>query len=452
MICEEKGIPEQMVIETIEAALAAAYRKDFGQPNQNIKVVFNTETGSSDVFDIKTVVEDQELPTEEELKAMMEKKAAAREAAVKAMAEGKTVEPVEEEKFFNPKTEIMISEAQKVKDDAKIGDEIKTELKVPAAYGRMAAQTAKQVITQKLREAERNTIYQEYKTKEGEIVIGVVQRREGRAILVDLGRTAGILPPDEQVEGERYTSGMRVKVYIASVNLGPKGPEIVLSRSHPEMVKKLFSLEIPEIANGSIEIKGIAREAGFRSKVAVMATRENIDPIGSCVGQRGTRIQTIISELGGEKIDVIQYSEDSSQYIANALSPAKVSSIEVNEAERSSVVTVGEDQLSLAIGKAGQNVRLAAKLTGWKINIRGEKTGVAGSSEGAVATPDGAVATPDEAVKAPAEGAPAEAPAAETKGEPKAEEAPKAEESKEAPAKDEKKEKKSKKSKKEETK
>ncbi len=439
MICEEKGIPEQMVIETIEAALAAAYRKDFGQPNQNIKVVFNTETGSSDVFDIKTVVEDQELPTEEELKAMMEKKAAAREAAAKAMAEGKTVEPVEEEKFFNPKTEIMISEAQKVKEDAKIGDEIKTELKVPAAYGRMAAQTAKQVITQKLREAERNTIYQEYKTKEGEIVIGVVQRREGRAILVDLGRTAGILPPDEQVEGERYTSGMRVKVYIASVNLGPKGPEIVLSRSHPEMVKKLFSLEIPEIANGSIEIKGIAREAGFRSKVAVMATRENIDPIGSCVGQRGTRIQTIISELGGEKIDVIQYSEDASQYIANALSPAKVSGIEVNEAERSSVVTVGEDQLSLAIGKAGQNVRLAAKLTGWKINIRGEKTGDAGSSEGAVATPDAIVT-------APAEGAPAaETPATEVKAEAPAEAKPEE-------AKEEKKEKKSKKSKKEDTK
>lgn len=368
MICEEKGIAEELVIETIEAALAAAYRKDFGQPNQNIKVEF--DTGESKVFDVKTVVEDQELPTEEELKKMAEERAA-------AIARG---EEVEEIKRFNPKTEIMLTEAKKIKADAKIDDEIRTQLEIPAEYGRMAAQTAKQVITQKLKEAERNTIFEEFKKKEGEILIGVVQRREGRVVLVDLGKTAGILPPEEQVYGERYNSGQRIKVYIISVNMGSKGPEILLSRVHPDMVRQLFTLEIPEIAAGSIEIKSIAREAGARSKVAVMATKENIDPIGSCVGQRGTRIQTIISELGGEKIDVIEYSDDSAQYVANALSPAKVTSIEIGEKEKTAAVTVAEDQLSLAIGKAGQNVRLAAKLTGWKINIRGEKSGEAVSS------------------------------------------------------------------------
>lgn len=385
MICEEKGISEQMVIETIEAALAAAYRKDFGTPNQNIKVEFDTDTAGSKVFDVKTVVEDMELPTEEELKALSEKRAVRKEAEKAAMAAGSPVAPSEEEKRFNPKTDIMISEAKKIKKGAAVGDVIKTEMAVPAAYGRMAAQTAKQVITQKLREAERNTIYEEFKGKEGEIMIGVVQRREGRVVLVDIGRAVGILTSEQQVMGERYMSGQRIKVYIVSVNLGPKGPEIILSRSHPDVVRKLFTFEIPEIANGSIEIKSIAREAGFRSKVAVFATRENIDPIGSCVGQRGTRIQTIISELGGEKIDVIEYNEEISQFITNSLSPAKVTGIEVKEDEKTAYVTVADDQLSLAIGKAGQNVRLAAKLTGWKINIKGEKTGETVVSDGETA-------------------------------------------------------------------
>lgn len=400
MICEEKGIPETMVVETIEAALAAAYRKDFGKPNQNIKVEFDLDSGTSRVFDIKTVVEDSELPTEEEMKKMAEERSAkhaAREAAVKA---GQPVPESEEEaKRFNPKTDIMVSEAKKLGNHT-IGDMIKTELEVPAAYGRMAAQTAKQVITQKLREAERNTIFTEFKGKEGQVIMGVVQRREGRVFLVDIGRTVGVLPPEEQVEGERYNSGQRIKVYLVSVNLGPKGPEILLSRSHSELVKQLFTLEVPEISNGSIEIKSIAREAGHRSKVAVVALKENIDPIGSCVGQRGTRIQTIISELGGEKIDVIEYSDDSSQYIINSLSPAKVTSIEINEAEKSAIATVAEDQLSLAIGKAGQNVRLAAKLTGWKINIRGEKSGQTVAPEAlAEGAAEKSAAKPEEAAK-----------------------------------------------------
>lgn len=356
-ICDEKGIAMELVVDTIQSALAAAYRKDFGEPNQNTRVKFNPETGESEVFDVKTVVEDI---SEEEIEAQKEI----------------TAEELEEKgiKRYSPKTDIMISEVKKIKEDAVLDEEIWTKLEVPAEYGRMAAQTAKQVIIQKLREAERKTIYEEFKGREGELVVGVIQRKEGRVFLVDLGRTIGILPPEEQVETEYYKSGQRIKVYIVKVELGTKGADVTLSRAHPEVVKKLFALEIPEIANGSIEIVSVAREAGSRTKVSVKALRENIDPIGSCVGQRGSRVQTIISELGGEKIDIIQFNDDPAVYISNSLSPAKVINIEINEKEKTALATVAEDQLSLAIGRAGQNVRLAAKLTGWKINIKGEKS------------------------------------------------------------------------------
>ena len=233
----------------------------------------------------------------------------------------------------------------------------------------MAAQTAKQVITQKLREAEREVLFGEFKEQEGEVVTGVVQRREGRVVLIDLGRATGVMRTEDQVPNERYNPGDRIKIFIRQVSLTTKGPEILVSRTSEELVRVLFMLEIPEIADGIVEIKGISREAGSRSKVAVFTEEDGVDPVGSCIGQRGTRIQTIINELGGEKIDIIEWNEDPSEFIINALSPAKVKSVVVDEEEKSALATVAADQLSLAIGKGGQNVRLAAHLTGWRINV-----------------------------------------------------------------------------------
>ncbi|PIY96717.1 MAG: transcription termination/antitermination protein NusA [Candidatus Kerfeldbacteria bacterium CG_4_10_14_0_8_um_filter_42_10] len=391
-ICDEKNISEDSVIETIESALAVAYRKDFGEKNQNIKVEFNLDNGQARVFDLKTVVEDI---SEEELEKAREKEEQRSEEEKSSREPGSRLhegeskeekektdkkkeeketdqEPEEEEerkKLFNPKTDIMISEAKKIKKDVSLGDEIRTELFPSAAYGRMAAQTAKQVIIQKLREAERDVVYQDYKDREGEIISGVIQRVEGRVVLVDIGQTTAIMPPKEQIEVERYNPGQREKFYLVSVTKTTKGPEIIVSRSHPEMVKKLFTMEVPEIASGAIEIKAVAREAGSRSKIAVQSKESNIDPVGSCVGQRGTRVQTIIAELGGEKIDIIEYDEDPVKFIVNALSPAKVVSVELKEEDHRAITGVKADQLSLAIGRSGQNVRLSAKLTGWKIDV-----------------------------------------------------------------------------------
>ena len=356
-ICEEKSLSYDAVIVTVESALAAAYRKDFGERLQNIKVEFEDDIENSRVFDVKTVVEDMpEEPeeTEEEVEKSTEKKSSEKdEEEVPAVTE-------EEVRKFNPKTEIQLSDALLLKKDAKVGDEIKIELEVPATYGRMAAQTAKQVIIQRLREAEREMIFEDFKEKEHEVVTAVVQRREGRLVLIDLGKSVGVLPPDGQIAGERYEVGDRIKVYVKEVALKTKGPEIILSRTSEEILKKVFYLEIPEIANGLIELKRVAREAGSRSKVAVFTDSDNIDPIGSCVGQRGSRIQIIINELGGE---------DPEAFISNALSPAKIIEIKINEEEKKATVIVLPDQLSLAIGKGGQNARLAARLTGWKIDI-----------------------------------------------------------------------------------
>ncbi|OGF26593.1 transcription termination factor NusA [Candidatus Falkowbacteria bacterium RIFOXYC2_FULL_47_12] len=366
-ICEEKGISLEAVIETIESALAAAYRKDFGEKNQNIKVDFDLDAGSSRVFDEKIVVEDMPAEVEEseietELEVVTELK--------KAETAAEVDKAEEEVRRFNPRTEIQISDAKILNKKYTVGDVIRTGLSAPAEYGRMAAQTAKQVIIQRLREIERANVYEEYKGKEHEVVVGVVQRREGKIVIVDLGKTTGVIPPDGQIAGERYESGQRVKVYVETVNTTARGPEILLSRTSPEIVRKVFYTEIPEITNGLIEIKSVAREAGLRSKIAVAALEENVDPIGSCVGQRGARIQTIISELGGEKVDIIEYSEEPNVYITHALAPAKVAQVSVDEASRQAVAKVSEDQLSLAIGRGGQNVRLAARLTGWKIDIQ----------------------------------------------------------------------------------
>jgi len=371
-LCEEKNLDFQSVIAAVELALAAAYRKDYGERNQNIRVKFDPVSGQSKIFDVKTVVEN--LPEQEEAEMLKNlynpaPREARRDDGRPEVFNNEEEGAGDEKKKFNPKTDIQIKEAQILSHEAKIGEEIVTDLPIPESYGRMAAQTAKQVIIQKLREMERDMISGEFKSKEREVVSGIVQRREGRFVFVDLGKAIGLLPAEEQVYGERYNPNDRLKVFIKEVREGHKGPEIILSRRADEILKKVFYLEIPEIANGLVEIKAVAREAGSRSKVAIWTEAENVDPVGSCVGQRGSRIQTIISELGGEKIDIIEYNEDHAKFIANALAPAKVISIELNEAEHKAIVKVSSDKLSLAIGKAGQNVRLAARLTGWKIDI-----------------------------------------------------------------------------------
>lgn len=346
-ICQEKKLSKEQVLEAIEQALASAYRKDFGNKLQNLKVIFEPESGQMKVFDEKIVVEDFNEEEREQ-----------------------DTENQEDKKRFNPKTDIQLSEAKKTKKKVKIGDVIKQELEIPAEFGRIAAQTAKQVIVQRLREAERESIYEKYKEQEGTIINGVVQRQERQSILIDLKDTTAILPLSEQIREERYYPDQKIKFYVLSVNKITKGPEIILSRRHPEILKELFKLEIPEVANNTVEIKAIAREAGSRSKVAVWTKEESIDPIGACIGQRGIRIQTIINEIGGEKIDIIEYSEDPEKFIINSLSPAKVDSLKLNKKDNSTLVKVKRGQLSLAIGRNGQNVRLAAKLSGWRIDVQ----------------------------------------------------------------------------------
>lgn len=375
-IAEEKGIDKKKVIEAIESALAAAYKKDYGRRGQHIRAAFNEATGGADFFLVKEVVDETTRVFEPEetadAEAMTGEKGKMKEperASAEATAD-------EEEKIprYNPERDLTLEEAKKVKADAKVGDVIEEKLEAKSDYGRVAAQTAKQVIIQKIREAERDSMFEEYKRKEGEVLSGVIQRIEGRNIFVDLGKSTGILFPSEQVEGERYRLGQRLKVYLMKVESDPKGPGIVLSRSHPALVQKLFEIEVPEIFAGTVEIKVMAREAGSRTKIAVSSNEEGVDPIGSCVGQKGTRVQAVIDELGGEKIDIIEWNEDPAKFISNALSPAKVLHAQLNESKQEARVSVPNDQLSLAIGKQGQNVRLAAKLTGWKIDVVGGET------------------------------------------------------------------------------
>lgn len=390
-VCEEKKLSIEAVKQTIEAALASAFRKDFGNKLQNLKVNFDLESGLFKVYDIKIVVED-ELKAEydvmreriESLKAEAER-TGDHELLSKTLSEMKkegeeTTEGAEEEKRFNPRTMLSLSEAQVIQPTIAIGEELIQELIVPAEFGRMAAQTAKQVIIQKIREAERDNVFSEFKDKQGELINGTIQRREGRVVLVDLGSAMGVMPPQDQVERETYKPGARFKFYLRAVEQTQKGPEVIVSRSAAEMVRKLFKLEVPEIGNGTVQIKSVAREAGSRSKVAVWSKDEGVDPIGACVGQRGTRVQTIINELGGEKVDIIEWHEDLKDFISKALSPAKITSVELDEENHVAKATVKEDQYSLAIGKAGQNVRLAAKLTGWRIDIMADG-GLTESSE-----------------------------------------------------------------------
>ena len=371
-IADTKGIPKDKVIETIEMAIAAAYKKDYGEKGQIIKAKLDMKTGATQIFQVKTVVDESMIKTEEEIQEEIEKKKAG------IMPETQTHEEDEEVKkvVFNAERHIMLEDALKIDPNLKLGEEVAFELESKENFGRIAAQTAKQVILQRLREAEKEAVLSEFQSKEGEVLSAQAQRFERGNVIFDLGRASGIMYPEEQMPGEHYRVGSRIKVYVLRVEITNRGPMISVSRTHPQLIRKLFELEVPEVATGVVELKSIAREAGSRSKIAVATLQDGVDPIGSCVGQKGTRVSTVISELNGEKIDIIEWSADHSKFISNALSPAKVLSVEINEAMRAAKVTVPDEQLSLAIGKGGQNVRLAAKLTGWKIDVHSatEKT------------------------------------------------------------------------------
>jgi len=325
----EKNLPKEVVISAVESALVSAYRKDAFAANQNIVVKINRTNGRVEVWAEKTVVE----------------------------------------KVTDPRAEISLADARKIKADTQLAEAVLVE-STPQNAGRIAAQTAKQVILQRLHEAEHSAIFEEYAGKAGDIISGIVQRIEPRQVLIDLGRTQAVLPANEQMPNERYRVGQRLKVYMVEVAKTVKGPKVVVSRSHPDLLKRLFELEVPEVGNGTVEIKSIAREAGYRSKVAVGGRQPGIDPVGCCVGLRGIRIQNIVSELSGEKIDVVQWNQDTASFIASALSPAQITAVELNRADQIASVIVPDRQLSLAIGREGQNARLAAKLTGWKIDIK----------------------------------------------------------------------------------
>lgn len=402
-------------MEIIEMALAAAYKKDYGKRGQIIRADFNPKTNEMKFFQLKLAVDESVLreETDDDAEAgdneeflKRESKKADEAIEIPAKSEDENAEEAEGKKIkFNSEKHIMIEDAKKAlkkegailvkrapeldeaEDKIKLLKEAKREIGVKAvkkielfdyietpleskdSYGRIAAQTAKQVIMQRVREAERDVIYTEFKSKEGEVVSGIVQRMEGGSIFVDIGKTTGVMFFNEQIPQERYRIGQRIRAYVLKVEHDVRGSLVMLSRSHPKMVIKLFEFEVPEIGGGSVEIKAIAREAGSRSKIAVVSHAEGVDPVGSCVGQKGTRVSTIINELGGEKIDIIEWNKEEAKFIANALAPAKISNVKLSGNTREAKVEVDEDQLSLAIGKNGQNVRLAAKLTGWRIDI-----------------------------------------------------------------------------------
>lgn len=324
----EKGVSFDVLLETIETALVTAYKKSFG-PVQNARVKVDSETGEVKVFHQKLVT-----------------------ATV-----------------TDPQNEIMLEEARQIDPNYEMGDVVEAET-TPANFGRIAAQTAKQVVVQRIREAERNMIYEQYAGREQDIVTGVVRRQEGRNIFIDLGRVEAVLPPAEQVHSERYQPGERLKAYVLEVRKTTKGPQITLSRSHPGLVKRLFEMEVPEIQDGLVEVKAIAREAGSRCKIAVASHDPDVDPVGACVGPRGMRVQTVVNELRGEKIDIVRWNADIGEFVSNALSPAKVMQVRLALDKNAATVIVPDHQLSLAIGKEGQNARLAAKVTGWKIDIK----------------------------------------------------------------------------------
>ena len=384
----ERGIPRAKVIEAIEQALAAAYKKDYGKKGQIVRTVFDTDSGKAEFVQVKIVVEESKvrMPDDTDEEAL---------AKEKAMNAGLSEDEQISLRRMSPEHDILITDARRIKRDAEPGDEVIFPLETHDDFGRIAAQTAKQVIIQRIREAEKVSIIGEYGTKQGEIVQGTVQRMERGNIFVDLGKTTGLLAYEDQIPGERYKQGERIHAYLYKVEETPRGIDVRLSRAHPKMLEKLFAQEVPEVAAGTVQIKSVAREAGSRSKVAVFSGDDNIDPIGSCVGQRGVRVSTVMGELGGEKIDLIVWSENAKKFIEDALSPAEVQSVVLNEETHQATVTVAPDQQSLAIGRGGQNVRLAAKLTGWKLDI------ISGAGE-VVAEASTVVPVPEEPVEAAA--------------------------------------------------
>lgn len=369
-LAAEKNLPKEMVLEAVESALASAYKKD-NLAASNVIVHIDRETGLVRVFNQKVVVEEVE----------------------------------------DPKTEMTVEEARQYRPDAVVGENVDIETR-PTDGGRIAAQTAKQVVLQRLREAEREIVFEEYSGKESDIVSGVVQRFEGKNVVIDLGKAEAVLPPNEQVKTEHYRPGQRLKLYLVEVFKSSKGPQVTVSRTHKNLLRRLFELEVPEIFKGTVELRAIAREPGYRSKVAVTSMQEGIDPVGACVGLRGIRIQNIVNELNGERIDVVQWDNDPARFVANALSPAQVVRVGVNAPENTASVIVPDRQLSLAIGKEGQNARLAAKLTGWRIDIRSESI----AAQMAAEAPEAAAAvveTPIEPVAKPKRRAAAAEPKAE---------------------------------------
>ncbi len=327
---KSKGISKETILDALEAALISSYKKNFGT-SQNVEVIINRENGEIKVFAKKTVVEE----------------------------------------VSNPSLEISLEDSRKVDDKYELGDTVILEV-TPKNFGRIAAQTAKQVVIQRIKDAEREVIYNEFVNRENEIITGMVQRISKNNVYIDLGKTEGILPPTEQIEGEVYNQGDRLKLYVLEVKKTTKGPQIILSRSHPGLIKRLFELEVPEIQEGIVEIYAISREAGSRTKIAVYSKDPNVEPVGACVGLKGSRVKAIVDELNGEKIDIVVWSKDIKEFIANSLSPSSVTKVEVDEKNKSALVVVPDYQLSLAIGKEGQNARLAAKLTNWKIDIKSE--------------------------------------------------------------------------------
>ena len=374
---EERKIPKEKILDAIEQAMAAAYKKDYGKKGQIVRAKFDLDSGKVEFYQVKIVVDETlvrlEAPTPEEVgvptESVGKEKETKKETVPAAGEASETGEPIDERQWFNPEHHIFIADARKIKKGAALEEEITFPLEAKDDYGRIAAQTAKQVIIQRIREAERTSIVDEFGGKQGEMVSGIVQRMERGNVFIDLGRTTGILAFEEQIPSERYRNGERIKAYLYSVEETPRGINIRLSRTHPKLIEELFKQEVPEIANGVVEIKSIAREPGSRSKIAVASHDRHVDPVGSCVGQRGVRVSTVMNELGGEKIDIIEWSDDQRKFVSDSLSPARVQKIDINTEERRAFITVAEDQQSLAIGKGGQNVRLAAKLTGYKIDI-----------------------------------------------------------------------------------
>ncbi len=354
----ERRIARDKLIDAIAASLAAAYKKEYGKKGQDVRATIDLDAGTVAFEQVKTVVDDTLVRFEEEPE-----------------------NELDEREVYSEEKHILLEDARIMKTDAAVGDEISFSLESKDDFGRIAAQTAKQVIMARIREAERTSILDEFGTKEGDIVSGHIQKVERGMVYVDFNRATGIIPPQEQIPGERYVRGNRIRGYLYHVEESPRGITLRISRTHPKFLEKLFGYESPEVASGVVEIKNIAREPGSRSKIAVWTEDPNIDPVGSCVGQKGVRVSTVMNELSGEKIDIIEWSPDTAEFIEKSLSPAKVLDLVLDEAEHKATIEVTPDQLSLAIGKGGQNVRLAAKLTGWKIDIKGSEAEVTTEGE-----------------------------------------------------------------------